>query len=225
MRKRRTEDLALLGLVLAATINCASGASAFPRPNTGIAVAVPASAKPGSNTTITVIAARDLDLQQVAIAMTSESNYMIRGHRFFKVNGNGPWEFSFPIPEEALGDVTIFATGKRRGEKASDLVSESVTLPIDLGTARLTELIFDNPAGWTVDPQPASPHVIGKFSDGVTRNVSSVKLGTTYASSDVKIAKFDEKGNLYCLAEGSTTLLASYGGMKAQIVLKVGRRP
>ncbi len=224
MGSHRIGSLVLWGLMLVGT-NCANSESSLPRPKTGIAVTVPASARPGSNATIRVIAARDLDLQQVVIAMVSDYDYLVGGQKFNRVSGSGPWEFSFPIPDEALGDVIFFATGKRRGETASDLMSEKVTLPIDLGTARLTGLIFADPAGCVVDPRSVNPRVVGKFSDGVDRNCSSVNLGTTYSSSNPAVARVDEKGDLYCVSEGSTTLVASYGGMKAQIVLRVARRP
>jgi len=54
-------------------------------------------------------------------------------------------------------------------------------------------------------------HVKGQYSDGIERDVSPAATGTTYASSDEKIAMVDSKGLVAAVGEGTTKIAIKNG--------------
>jgi hypothetical protein len=59
--------------------------------------------------------------------------------------------------------------------------------------------------------------VVGEFSDGVTRRISSLVSGTSYKSSNEKVIKVLKDGLLQIVGNGKTTLTVTNRGKQAQL--------
>lgn len=147
---------------------------------------------------------------------------MIKGSRRYDVDGNGPWSLPYPVPLEAIGELKVFVTAYRADETIGDLTSNIILVPIDLGASTLGQLVLENPLRCEVDPGFVEPiRLIGTFSDGTKRNCSSVKLGSTYTSSDASVVAVDENGGATCLKQGTAVITARYGGREVHADVKV----
>ena len=63
--------------------------------------------------------------------------------------------------------------------------------------------------------------VVGEFSDGVTRRISSLASGTSYKSSNEKVVKVLKDGLLQIVGNGKTTLTVTNRGKQAQLDVDV----
>jgi uncharacterized protein YjdB len=202
---------------------CSSSSSSAPQPATGIALRAPASpVHPNDTTTLTVSAARNLSVRRLVVWTASDFDYEIKGAEPHDVSGNGPWSLRYAIPPGTIGELKVFVTGFETGKQISELTSNKITIPIDLGAITLTELSLKNPLRCDADPGFVDPiRLIGTFSDGVERNCSNVKLGTTYTSSDTTIVAIDAHGGVICLKQGTAMITAQYGGHETRADVRV----
>jgi hypothetical protein len=195
----------------------------MPRPESGIALIAPASpVHPDDTSIITVTAARELSIRRLAVLTASDYDYSINGSRRYDVSGNGPWSLPYPVPLQAIGELKVYVIAFRTNERTSDLTSNEIAIPIDLGAVKLAQLAIKGPFGCEVNPTFTDPiRLIGTFSDGIDRNCSNVKLGTTYTSSDPAVVAIDSNGGATCLKLGTAVITARYGGYETRAEVNV----
>ncbi|WDT77576.1 MAG: Ig-like domain-containing protein [Candidatus Manganitrophus sp.] len=138
-----------------------------------------------------------------------------------------PYDFQYEVKPDDIGDLTLsFMALKPSGQFSSKIqlhligiIPPSVTL--QSLRAEPEEVIFRKlPAGSNPnqvhDSETERIAVMGTFSDGAEREISLLP-GTTYQSSDIKIATVDSKGLVTAIGPGKAFITIKYGDKKLQI--------
>lgn len=132
----------------------------------------------------------------------------------------GPFSTPFRIPPQAIGSVELVAYGiNAQGQLLS---SPRVVLPV-VSSARLNSIEVLN--GDATLRGPGSKRrlgVSGRYSDGVTRDISSPALGTVYSSSNTGVASVTTEGALTANAPGIATITVRNGNVLTSITVTVG---
>jgi uncharacterized protein YjdB len=119
---------------------------------------------------------------------------------------------------DAKGNVTAVAAGSTNISATFQGMSASATLKVTAATVTLSSISV-TPATASVQAGSALQFTAtGTYSDGSTGDITSQ---ATWTSADTTIATIDAKGNASGVAEGSTTITASYQGGSGSATLKV----
>jgi cysteine-rich repeat protein len=134
-----------------------------------------------------------------------------------------PYEVDFTIPAESIGSLSLQAMAfSVTGELA---FSEPVTLPVSLTTTLNSIQIL---GGDVVLDRPGKSRqlkVLGVYSDGVKRDLSTVALGTTYTVSNagpLPFAMVSPTGVVTALRPGDVTISAANSGKFTSVSVRIG---
>ena len=123
--------------------------------------------------------------------------------------------FQYPIPVDAIGPIDIAAIGVSKGGYARDSIRVFAQ-----PSAEITALSA-YPQELFVSVEEAAGFILtGGFADGVDRDVTGLP-GIMYEFGDEGVAMVDENGEVVGIAEGVTTLTATYDGQSAQSTVTV----
>jgi hypothetical protein len=130
-----------------------------------------------------------------------------------------PYELQLRVPGDALGPVRLVAT-------AFDAVGRSAA-STDIGVRVITAATLQDLRVLTQDPvlfgagSRRQLLVQGRYSDGVTRDLSSSGLGTEYVSVDDSIASVSADGLITGGAPGTTTIVVRNGAVQDSVTVTV----
>lgn len=136
-----------------------------------------------------------------------------------------PYEFEFKIDEDFIGTLTIVADGKLVDNRHVEArVQIGVVLPpsVTLKSIKVYPeimFLFKLPSG--SDPnririaEAEDLGVSGVYSDGIEREITTA--GTTYTSSDEKIATVTADGEVKAQGVGTATITVKNGDIKATV--------
>lgn len=137
-----------------------------------------------------------------------------------------PYRFTVQIPPEYIGPVTFYAIGRVLGQKTGEPpqaeVKINVTLPISVAAQSL-RVDRDQEALYLRLNDQEKLYVYSRYSDNVERDVSSSSTGTTYTTSDEKIAVVDTDGLVTAVAIGQAKITVKNGDKT--IVIDVDVKP
>jgi cysteine-rich repeat protein len=136
------------------------------------------------------------------------------------VDEESPFDLMLQIPEEAVGPYSLTAFASNGSDVA---MSEPVQIIVQ--TAAILEEIVVLP----VDPvlfalgEEKQLAVMGEYSDGVARDLTSPDTGTTYLTSTPETVAVSADGTITALAPGAATVVVQNGTVQASIgVTSVG---
>jgi len=194
---------AIAPAVQAPAVSGSSIAIVSPAPGTTVA--------PGA--TISVVVEAQGDAQPEAVIVIAASRVIVLEQ--------APFRTQVTLPATAFGSTAIDAIAfYPDGDVA---FADQVLLPVRV-TATLTSL--RTLAGDIVLPRPGSTRqlsVLGKFSDGIERDLTRASRGTLYGSSSLTpIAAVSPDGLVTGLAPGNATIVVRNGNVFTSINAKVG---
>jgi pimeloyl-ACP methyl ester carboxylesterase len=138
------------------------------------------------------------------------------------VKTTAPFDFKMGIARSALGVHPLIALGF--GSDGTVLSSHTVNLRVTTSAKLLTLETFPSTVLCVLKGKTASVSVVGEYSDGVRRNVTSGQLGTRYTISNPAIARVVGDGIVQGLTATSTTLTVSNGSVAAKVSVVVLER-
>jgi pimeloyl-ACP methyl ester carboxylesterase len=130
-----------------------------------------------------------------------------------------PYEYSFIIPAEYLGPMTIGTAGKDGTGLVND---DSVTINVTTAASVTSLSLTPSPNLLITTGAQASLAAEALFSDGIVRDVSAGALGTTYESSAPSVANVNADGVVTGNQEGTTSITARNNGESAAVTVLVG---
>jgi hypothetical protein len=152
-----------------------------------------------------------------------------------------PFGGELQVPRAAIGPTRLLAVADvSRGRLGTKSVFDEIVVKV-VPDAELTEIDFETEVPLILGRrgQEASYGqvdslgkifelpVIGRFSDGVTRPISSPDTGTSYTSSNPKVLKVLAGGLLQVVGNGRTTVTATNRGKQGllDVVVEVNDEP
>ena len=138
---------------------------------------------------------------------------------FIRGGVGGPFSGTVRIPADALGTMRLLAVGEvTRGRLAGYEDFDEVLVTVE-PAATLTGIEFAVGKPWRLDTigQRVVVPVVGQFSDGVLRPLTSWKAGPMYRSSDESVVEVDASGNAYVTGNGKATIIVEHHG-KAELL-------
>jgi hypothetical protein len=153
-----------------------------------------------------------------------------------------PFGGPLQVPREAIGTMRLLAVGEiSRGRLGTHSVFDEILVSVQ-PEAELTAIEFETEKPLSLGrPGQAATYgqvdsmgkifdlpVVGQFSDGVVRLISSPSSGTSYRSSNEKVIKIiPDLGLLQVVGNGRTTLTVSNRGQQEtlDIIVDVGDEP
>jgi len=148
----------------------------------------------------------------------------------------GPiYRANLSVPKEFVGTLTLWVTGIV-GPTATESVIRSgsikirVVLPPDIILVSMRpdpDKVFLRKMPPGSDPEEVRftetnrIAVMGRFSDGIERSLSSSIRGTTYETSDPKVATVNSEGLVSAVAPGQATITIKNGEKRVQVPVYV----
>ena len=124
------------------------------------------------------------------------------------VDDSAPYEFQFQIDEEFIGSmlIVVWAVNEEGG-------IEEGSVEISIETDDKPESISITPSGplYTERGAEVMLYVEGTYPVGVTRDITSHAVGTSYSSADSSIASITEDGVITAVSVGETTITVENG--------------
>jgi uncharacterized protein (TIGR03437 family) len=140
--------------------------------------------------------------------------------KFARIDGNGPFSFSFIAPANVAGRIEIgaFTFGNPNG---IDLASTHIV--VQPATALLTLSVTPDNLRFTRVGERMQLRVFGAFADGTQMDLTESASGTTYAtrSGANNILVASSEGVVQTRGLGQETLLVSHGGKTATVNVSV----
>jgi Domain of unknown function (DUF5011) len=133
--------------------------------------------------------------------------------------GSGPFSISLKIPADALGPIRLLAVGTDAAEDSA--YSNDVAL-IARTTATLTgvSIVTQDPYLFGAGAR-RQLSVLGRYNDGVTRNITESTAGTIYRSSNPGVVDVTPQGMLIALGTGIATVSAQNGLSQDSVTVTV----
>jgi hypothetical protein len=141
------------------------------------------------------------------------------------IDVEAPYEFEFTIDPVFTGADTILVSGKLPN---GGIVEAEVQILVTLTPSVVLEGIRVDRDQETLFMQVGSKrkiYVDGTFSDGVVRDVSSTFMGTTYTTSNEKIATVDANGLVTATGPGTAKITIKSGKHELTIEADVESKP
>ncbi len=142
-----------------------------------------------------------------------------------------PYELTFTIPADFTGQDTLVASEKfSDGKIIETRVEINVILPSNVTLQGISVdptfiLLQKMPAGSDANKvrafETANIGVGGMYSDGIERGLTSPAKGTTYISSNEKVATVDAEGNVTAQGLGDATITVRNGKYSATVKVVV----
>lgn len=137
----------------------------------------------------------------------------------FKISTHPRYECTFTIPPGSPQTIKISAMGKLQyGALSAPEVTIYITLPSNIILQQLKSFT-GNRLFFSQIGENEQLYITGIYSDGVKRELWMAKTGTTYISSDEKIAVVDSNGLVTAIGVGSTKITIKNGDK--QIIVDV----
>lgn len=134
-----------------------------------------------------------------------------------------PFEFVLKVPKDASGPMKI-AVGilDTNGDFFTSIPVEVIVKPAEEPLDLLVQsyLTFDYPDNSEIIEKIS---VIGLYDNGIQRNLSGSKTGTTYRSSDTEVVTVDSEGILTPVGPGVAVVTSEYMGLEGQTVISVSQ--
>jgi hypothetical protein len=131
----------------------------------------------------------------------------VRGCR--DISTHPRYECTFKIPSNSPPEVVIFASAKTaNGVIEAERIKVLVSLPASV-TLRELWVRDDQKREYMYVGAKRKLYVSGLYSDGVKRSLGSSKVGTTFKSSDPKIASVDTEGLVTAIAHGKVDIIVT----------------
>ena len=131
-----------------------------------------------------------------------------------------PFTDSFQIPAEAIGKLTIVALGMTKSRDGV-AVSDPVDIEVKVN-AKLIDIVEpkDSVLVGSGTHHPII-RVLGEYDDGITRDISGSKIGTTYVSDSPSWVSVDAEGVVTGFRDGRTSIWAYNGESRAEFPVSV----
>ncbi|MBZ4417972.1 choice-of-anchor A family protein [Myxococcus sp. RHSTA-1-4] len=131
-----------------------------------------------------------------------------------------PFSAQFQVPQQAIGSLELAAFGI----DAQGMIQSSprVVLPV-VSSAQLSSIQVLNGDATLGGPGSKRKLVVsGRYTDGVTRDITSPALGTVYSTSNPSIATITPDGTLTGISAGIATITVRNGAVFTSITVTVG---
>lgn len=152
-----------------------------------------------------------------------------------EADGDPPFGGLLLVPHDGIGPMRLLAVAEiSRGRLSSRSVFDEVMVTVEPTASLLTiDFATDKPLQLgRAGQSSAFGHVdslgkifelpvVGEFSDGVTRRISSPETGTTYESSNPAVITTLPGGLFQITGNGKTTITVSNRGKQAQLDVEV----
>ncbi|MCA8950048.1 MAG: choice-of-anchor L domain-containing protein [Planctomycetes bacterium] len=206
----------------------ATFAAAFPAPNLAPPVFGddPMPAPAGEGITITTTPGPVAPGATVTVDVQAFGGYVptavlfVSSSQEFLVDNSAPFSATFTVPTTSIGDFSVMAIAEDAGQfiAGDGPIAFPVTISATLtGIELYTERVY-----FTKVAEAQGVSVIGDFSDGVQRDVTSPALGTTWLTSDPNVVAVSADGVLTAVGEGSAAVVAQNGGFEVSLGVFVG---
>jgi hypothetical protein len=136
----------------------------------------------------------------------------------FAFSTTPPFTTDFPIPREALGRLLVAVTGL----SAEDEVVDSVVAVRARTNAVLqtVHILHQDVILFGLGAQ-RDLGVLGSYDDGVTRDITSSEVGTSYLTSKPSVVTVSSEGMLVAVGFGDATVVARNGTKQGSITVTV----
>jgi len=140
---------------------------------------------------------------------------------FETVNGP-PFQFDYKIPPEFVGELRVWAIGKNDHNPSAPFIdAPKITVNVILPpTVTLQAIGMDTQIMFLLfeseEPNTERLFVAGRYSDGISRDLTSSASGTTYESTDEKVATVDKEGIVTGISIGKAFIVAKNGDKEAR---------
>ncbi|MEW6684161.1 MAG: Ig-like domain-containing protein [Nitrospirota bacterium] len=134
-----------------------------------------------------------------------------------------PYTWTFQVPPNYVGPLTISAIGRVLGQKTGAAPEAEVTIQVLVPANVTLQALRVREDQRRIHPavgEKRKLYVYGQFSDGVERLVSSTNSGTQYEVVNPSIASVDTEGLITVLAPGTTAVKIKNGDKQLQIEVK-----
>ncbi len=128
-----------------------------------------------------------------------------------------PFSAKFSIPNDAIGSISILASGKNLKDQ---FVEDELTINVQ-PNATLEFLKANPPKLYLRERDQMQISVKGVYSDGVERDISDEGLGTTYKSDDLSIVTVDTNGLVKIQGVGDATITILNSGLSVNVPVNV----
>lgn len=147
------------------------------------------------------------------------SEVLVSSEHDMKLLETGPFTTTLDVPADAVGAVTISASAFDINDTFT--TADDVVVQVQV-TAALTAITGD-PSSLDVFSfsGPSSIRVVGHYSDGVDRDVTSAASGTTYESADPNVAAVSSEGAVTGQSLGSTFVRIFNGSLTTAVEVQV----
>ncbi|GMU06440.1 choice-of-anchor A family protein [Corallococcus caeni] len=165
---------------------------------------------PGGTVTVSVAGAGGFQPETV----------LILGEGTAAILESGPFTTSFQVPSQALGSMELVAYGI----DSQGRMLRSATIPLTVSSsAQLSAIQVLNGDATLRGPGTKRKLVVnGRYTDGVTRDISSPARGTLYSVSNTGIATITPDGTLTGVSKGMATVAVRNGTVLTSITVTVG---
>jgi len=139
-----------------------------------------------------------------------------------------PFQWIVQLPPDYMGPATIYATGTTLGQQMGSSPQAKITLYITLpSTVTLQSMTLHEDQKLIIMRPYASRTlaVFGLYNDGVERNITAGKSGTTYASSNNTVAVVDANGTITARSSGKVQITAKNGNKEDTVSVVVQLKP
>lgn len=175
--------------------------------------------RPGDKVTIKIQTATGENIHEIFFTAAKMNKYVI--------DSQPPFEFQFVIDSNFTGTEEIVAAAKLTdGTNVDAEVQIVVVLPSNIISKSIS--VYPTFVVLSKLPPSSDPNrvriaetenlkVSGMYSDGIKREITSSTTGTTYTSSDEKIAKVSSEGEITAQAVGTVNITVKNGDLKAVV--------
>jgi hypothetical protein len=136
------------------------------------------------------------------------------------VDDTQPFDVELRIPEKFIGEAVI-------GAAAWDEIGVTGITSITVNAATSSTVaaleVWPNSVIYMEPNQSLQLNVMGKFTDGVKRNITSGSLGTSYSSENPSIASITNDGLVHAQSPGYSMITVSHGRIVQEIPVIVSR--
>jgi hypothetical protein len=133
------------------------------------------------------------------------------------------YEVTLNFSNEDVGIMEI-SCFSHTDEVIYDSEKTQIVVAPDLSTIQNVRFLDESATFLSLIGEERRFSVVAEISDGNIYDVSSPKMGTSYAVADTSIAKITDDGAILALKDGRTTLTATNSGKYAQATIIVGDR-